>query len=178
MKFAGFEPGILGIIIYLIFSAFMARKKKQEKLQKRGAQNSPPTKKSVFDLLDTLKSEFEKEFDNSINPQPAVIIPTEEKKPDLSEMVEELPDEEMTEISDKEFKKTKQSNYFGASDQDNEYSDINYEEVEPRESESYSPFKQNPSLKHVMNLSPMKQAIVLKEIFDKPVGLRREIELF
>jgi len=179
MKIAGFEPGILGIIIYLIFSAFMAKKKKLEKLQKRGAQKSPPTKgKSVLDFLDTIKSEIGKEFNDSIRPKPVVINPTEEKKSKLSEITHKIPKEEMTQISYEEFEKTIQSDYMAASAQDYEYSDFNHEELAQRESEPYSPFKHNSSLKLVMKMSPMKQAIVWKEILDKPVGLRREIELF
>ncbi|NQU66749.1 MAG: hypothetical protein HQ510_02280 [Candidatus Marinimicrobia bacterium] len=167
MNLAGFEPGIIGIIIYMIYSAYSAQKKKQEKLQKRGTVKSPPSSgKDVFDLFNTLKSEFNK----AIEPETVVNQTVKIKESDSFDLSEK----ESSEQTYSEFEREQQADYAAASIQSYEYSDFNHSESVELEPEIYQPFKHNASLRHVMKMSPLKQAIVLKEILDQPIGFRRE----
>lgn len=170
---AGFEPGIIGIVLYLIITALFNNKKKQAKLQNKGESNtSSPLQNKVSSLFENLQTELTDKFeniDNIINKHD----PSYDEKsigggftvvsePTVSESVAPSIKQSVTAediINDDFFQKEK------------EFYD-KYSSAAAVES-SRNSIQQIPVLRSIKRMNILKQAIIWQEIIGKPISLRK-----
>jgi hypothetical protein len=170
---AGFEPGIIGIVLYLIITALFNNKKKQAKLQKKGKSNtSSPIGEKVSSLFENLQNELTDKFENIDNVFNQHELPSEEipigggftiaSEPTVSEPVPSTINNSITAediINDDFFQKEK------------EFYD-KYSSAATVES-SRNSIDELPVLRSIKKMNVLKQAIIWQEIIGKPISLRK-----
>ena len=170
---AGFEPGIIGIVLYLIITALFNNKKKQAKLQKKGESNtSSPMRGKVSSLFENLQNELTDKFENIDNIIKQHELPSEEKsigggftiasEPTVSETILPTINNGITAdeiINDDFFQKEK------------EFYD-KYSSAATVES-SRNSIDELPVLRSIKKMNVLKQAIIWQEIIGKPISLRK-----